>query len=94
METEEPATPTAPGPTSSVDQAKQDALREYRRILLQHKEADARVRKRYDFQSGCISGYSIAIACIMFSFYRISNFVCTNLHCVSVLFRYVLCDKS
>lgn len=36
METDTPASP-------SVDEARQNALREYRQVLLQHKEADAKV---------------------------------------------------
>lgn len=40
----EPATAANPSAAPAVDQQKQDALREYRRILLQHKEADAKVR--------------------------------------------------
>lgn len=45
----EPAAPAAAGGPSapaapSVDQAKTDALNEYRRVLLAHKEADAKVR--------------------------------------------------
>jgi 26S proteasome regulatory subunit T4 len=46
----EPAVPAADAPAGAgavdppVDQAKADALREYRRVLLAHKEADAKVR--------------------------------------------------
>jgi 26S proteasome regulatory subunit T4 len=46
----EPAVPPADAPAGAgavdppVDQARADALREYRRVLLAHKEADAKVR--------------------------------------------------
>lgn len=40
METEQPTSPPA-------DEAKQNALRDYHRILLQHKEADAKVSPNY-----------------------------------------------
>lgn len=42
----EPATPAAAPAAAAppADQAKADALREYRRVLLAHKEADAKVR--------------------------------------------------
>lgn len=40
----EPATPAAAPAAAPADQAKADALREYRRVLLAHKEADAKVR--------------------------------------------------
>lgn len=42
METESP-TPVHQDQTTPSDPAKERALREYRRVLLQHKEADARV---------------------------------------------------